>query len=69
MKRQIFLKSVTGLGLFTLIPQNAFAKVWSKIMSELKPKIIRNEKGNLLNVIGDIQTHKLSGSETDCRMG
>ena len=64
MKRQIFLKSVTGLGLFTLIPQNAFAKVWSKIMSELKPKIIRNEKGNLLNVIGDIQTHKLSGSET-----
>lgn len=29
-----------------------------------EPKIIKDEEGNVLNVIGDIQTHKLVGSET-----
>ncbi|WP_299122076.1 cupin domain-containing protein [uncultured Winogradskyella sp.] len=65
MKRQFFLKSISGLGLLTLIPQNAFAKSWSKFAGDSKPKIIRNNMGNLLNVIGDIQTHKLIGSDTN----
>lgn len=29
------------------------------------PKLIRDEEGDVLNVIGDIQTHKLVGSDTD----
>ncbi|MAN58267.1 MAG: cupin [Flavobacteriaceae bacterium] len=33
--------------------------------AKLDPKIIKNEDGKVLNVIGDIQTHKLVGSETD----
>ncbi|MFC0603779.1 cupin domain-containing protein [Winogradskyella pulchriflava] len=65
MKRQNFLKSLSGLSLLTLIPQTAFSKTWSKLTGDSNPKIVRNNKGNLLNVIGDIQTHKLGGSDTN----
>jgi len=34
-------------------------------LTQLNPKIIKNNKGETLNVLGDIQTHKLVGSETD----
>lgn len=33
-------------------------------VEELSPKIIKDKEGEVLNVIGDIQTHKLVGSET-----
>jgi quercetin dioxygenase-like cupin family protein len=65
MKRQNFLKSLSGLGLLTVMPQSSFAKILPKFKGDLKSKIIRNNKGNHLNVIGDIQTHKLIGSETN----
>ncbi len=32
---------------------------------KLNPKIIKDKEGDVLHVIGDIQTHKLLGSETD----
>ena len=65
MKRQHFLKALTGLGAMTIIPQDAFAKILTKTTNGLKPKIIGNNKGQILNVLGDIQTHKLIGSETN----
>ncbi|MCK8481048.1 cupin domain-containing protein [Psychroserpens algicola] len=65
MKRQHFLKSLGGLSILTLIPQSAFAKIPTKFTGDLKSKIIRNNEGIVLNVIGDIQTHKLMGSETN----
>ncbi|WP_204344839.1 cupin domain-containing protein [Psychroserpens algicola] len=65
MKRQHFLKSLSGLSILTLLPQSAFAKIPSKFKGDLKSKIIRDKEGELLNVIGDIQTHKLMGSETN----
>ncbi|WP_179021155.1 cupin domain-containing protein [Winogradskyella forsetii] len=65
MKRTNFLKSIGGLVFLALLPQNSFAKSISTSITNLKPKIIRNKKGNFLNVIGDIQTHKLIGSDTD----
>lgn len=65
MKRAHFLKSVGGLGVLSLIPQQIFANAKSIVTKALKPKIIRNSEGDILNVIGDIQTHKLVGSETD----
>ncbi|MGB3606723.1 MAG: cupin domain-containing protein [Psychroserpens sp.] len=65
MKRQKFLKSLTGLGLLATISHHAISKTWLRITGQSKSKIIRNNKGNILNVIGDIQTHKLVGSETN----
>lgn len=66
MDRKNFLKA-SGIGLgMVMMPgmvkcQSALANDYS-IKSE--PKIIKDEEGNVLNVIGDIQTHKLVGSET-----
>lgn len=67
MDRKKFIKtSGIGLGL-ALIPgfikgqDNTTTKKHS-INSE--PKIIRDSEGDILNVIGDIQTHKLVGSDT-----
>lgn len=65
MKRQHFLKSLGGISLLSLIPNFSFAKNLGTYTDELKAKIIRNEDGMRLNVIGDIQTHKLVGSETN----
>ena len=65
MKRQNFIKTLSGLGLLTFLPTVSFAKSISALRSDVKSKIIRNNKGNLINVIGDIQTHKLVGSDTN----
>jgi quercetin dioxygenase-like cupin family protein len=65
MKRQHFIKSLTGLGILTLVPQHTIAATTATCFKNLKPKIIRNNDGKLLNVIGDIQTHKLVGSDTN----
>ncbi|MFW5700788.1 MAG: cupin domain-containing protein [Cyclobacteriaceae bacterium] len=68
MDRKNFFKT-TGLGIgVTLIPGVAAGKSFlneEKSTANLDPKIIRNGEGNVLDVIGDIQTHKLVGSDTD----
>ncbi|WP_020528780.1 cupin domain-containing protein [Flexithrix dorotheae] len=68
MDRKKFLKN-TGIGLgITMIPFIAQSK---KLTSDsiqgsgLDPKIIKNEDGKVLNVLGDIQSHKLVGSDTN----
>ncbi len=33
--------------------------------SDMSPKIVKDEDGKVLNVLGDIQTHKLIGSDTN----
>ena len=66
MDRKKFIKaSGIGLGL-ALIPgilrgENPKAE---KNHTNVQPKIIKDLEGDILNVIGDIQTHKLIGSET-----
>ncbi|MEG3656730.1 cupin domain-containing protein [Arenibacter palladensis] len=66
MDRKKFLKA-SGIGLgMVMMPgmvqcQSASANEYS---IKTEPKIIKDEEGNVLNVIGDIQTHKLVGSET-----
>lgn len=68
MDRKKFIKtSGIGLGL-ALIPgilksQNSKADKLNKSIT--KPKIIKESEGHILNVIGDIQTHKISGADTD----
>lgn len=65
MKREKFLKTISGLSLLTLIPQNSFAKTLPICVKAIKAKIIKKNEGKLLNVIGDLQTHKLVGSDTN----
>jgi quercetin dioxygenase-like cupin family protein len=68
MDRKNFIQT-SGLGLgFALIPGIVSSKqLFEKNESEgiLTPKIIKDQEGEVLNVLGDIQTHKLVGSETD----
>ncbi len=66
MDRKKFIRT-SGIGLgIMMMPgmvqcQSAAANDYSL---KTDPKIIKDEEGNVLNVIGDIQTHKLVGSET-----
>jgi len=66
MDRKKFLRA-SGIGLgIMMMPgmvqcQSSAANDYSL---KTEPKIITDEEGNVLNVIGDIQTHKLVGSET-----
>ncbi len=68
MDRKKFIQT-SGLGLgLALVPgvahsMNMFKETES--VEILNPKIIKNNEGKVLNVIGDVQTHKLIGSETN----
>ncbi|WP_276166610.1 cupin domain-containing protein [Zobellia alginiliquefaciens] len=67
MNRKHFIKS-TGLGLgLTLMPtlvkcQNNSDS--SGLSGASQPTIVKNSEGDILNVLGDIQTHKLAGEGT-----
>ena len=65
MKRSQFLKTGAALGsaLFVL-PQVLTAKA-KNIANKLAPKIVRANEGNSINVIGDMQTFKLTGKDTN----
>ncbi|MBR9914920.1 MAG: cupin domain-containing protein [Algicola sp.] len=65
MKRQHFLKSIGGLGLLTMLPSLSFASIQSKLSTFKKSKIIKQEEGKQLNVLGDQQTVKLTGEDTN----
>ncbi len=66
MERKKFIQ-ISGLSLgLAMIPglaktENPGAK---KLSKSPKPKIITEKEGEVYNVIGDVQTHKLMGSET-----
>ncbi|WP_179346020.1 cupin domain-containing protein [Winogradskyella ursingii] len=67
MDRKKFLKtSGFGLGL-ALIPSILKGDLKFKEINFLSnnPKIVQDSEGTILNVIGDIQTHKLVGSDTE----
>ncbi len=67
MDRKKFIKtSGTALGL-ALVPgilQGKNSKAEKFDTNNVQPKIIQDSEGNVLNVIGDIQTHKLVGNDT-----
>ncbi|MEC3965172.1 cupin domain-containing protein [Flagellimonas halotolerans] len=68
MDRKKFIQT-SGLGLgLALVPGIANSKqLFKKAASpnNPSPKIIKDSEGDVLNVIGDIQTHKLVGSDTN----
>ena len=65
MDRKQFIKtSGMGLGL-TLLPGLIQSHTSNNLNFEgIEPKIIKDADGKVLNVIGDIQTHKLVGKNT-----
>tara|TARA_Y100001972_G_C7643255_1_gene323158 strand:+ start:1068 stop:1613 length:546 start_codon:yes stop_codon:yes gene_type:complete len=67
MDRKKFIKT-SGLGFgLALIPGMSVGQSASVVSSsnpDIKSKIVRDGEGNVLNVIGDIQTHKLVGNDT-----
>lgn len=68
MDRKKFIQT-SGLGLgLLLVPGIANSRQMvekTEPVGNLNPKIIKNKEGKVLNVIGDVQTHKLVGSETN----
>jgi len=67
MDRKKFIRtSGVGLGL-ALIPGMSACQAESKKTQKITgvgSKVVRGSEGDVLNVIGDIQTHKLVGSDT-----
>ncbi|MDG1570974.1 cupin domain-containing protein [Robiginitalea sp. M366] len=67
MNRKTFLQAATlGAGC-TFLPSMGFARNLKSGLTSLlnpDPKLVRDQEGQVLNVIGDIQTHKLAGSDT-----
>lgn len=68
MNRKSFLKAA-GLGAtFTFLPAAGMGQYLKDIRKSFlsnAPKLVRDSEGPVLNVIGDIQTHKLVGSDTN----
>lgn len=65
-RKKFITATTTGLGM-ALIPQvfQAQASKLEMVLNENNnPKIIKDSEGEILDVIGDIQTHKLVGSDT-----
>ena len=65
MDRKKFIQTSSiglGLALFPRILQGQ--NKTKKTIVNAKPKIVKDSEGDVLNVIGDIQTHKLVGSDT-----
>lgn len=72
MNRKKFIQATAGLGIgLTLLPSlNKGNQMFNGDDNEtiLQPKITREGEGEVLNVLGDVQTHKLIGSETGNRI-
>ncbi len=68
MDRKKFIQTSGSGLLLALVPGIASCKQISEKtepVKKLNPKIIKDKEGEVLNVIGDIQTHKLVGSDTN----
>jgi quercetin dioxygenase-like cupin family protein len=67
MNRKNFMRKAgigVGASLLTGITGYGMNSQSDQISTTNDPKIIRDQEGKVLDVIGDVQTHKLVGSET-----
>ena len=65
MKRNDFIKLSAAVGTaLVAIPSSLMAST-TKIINDLKSKIVRRDEGKVVNVLGDIQTFKLTGEDTN----
>lgn len=65
MKRKEFFKTSASLSaLLLFVPQFVFSKA-KVLVNKIAPKIVRADEGLTINVIGDMQTLKLTGKDTN----
>ncbi|APF18356.1 Cupin 2 conserved barrel domain protein [Caldithrix abyssi DSM 13497] len=67
MDRRKFIQTSVLSAVSVLMPAIAVSNQFFKKESSLNvvnPKIIKEKEGEILNVLGDIQTHKFAGNET-----
>lgn len=68
MNRKTFLQRTTAGVSLAFVPTLAYSRfpaIENEVNPGLTPKIIRDSEGEIHDVIGDIQTHKLTGGETN----
>jgi len=65
MKREEFIKASSALGLSLIAAPQLSKAISSDGSSRLEPKIVRATEGTVQNVIGDMQTVKLTGKDTN----
>ncbi|MGB6153113.1 MAG: cupin domain-containing protein [Pricia sp.] len=68
MDRKSFIKNSSIALALALVPGCVRGDNEPKVeqaATELEPKIVRKDEGDILNVIGDLQTHKIAGADTD----
>lgn len=66
MNRKNFIRtSLLGASVSALIPKTIYAVSEKAASSLTNPKIVRQAEGKVLNVIGDYQTLKLTGADTN----
>lgn len=65
MKRNDFIKLSSAISAAVIaVPMSVFATT-KRIVGLTEPKIVRDNEGKTLNVLGDMQTFKLTGEDTD----
>ena len=65
MKRNDFIKLTAAFCTTIVTVPNSLMARTKRIINGLKPKIVRNSEGKIINVIGDVQTFKLTGKDTN----
>lgn len=65
MKRNDFIKLTAAMGTAFIAVPHAILASGRRMINDLKPKIVRNDEGKTINVIGDVQTIKLNGEDTN----
>lgn len=65
MNRKEFLRKSSAIGAVLLVVPNFVSAKIKTIANKLNPKIVRANEGHTINVIGDIQTVKLTGKDTN----
>ena len=65
MKRSDFINSVSLLSSSLLVLPKVITSTVQAIKEKLNPKIVRSNEGKTINVLGDVQTIKLTGKDTN----
>ena len=65
MNRNSFIKLSAVISTAFFSVPNALLANTKRVLKIINPKIVRNNEGKVLNVIGDMQTFKLTGKDTN----
>ncbi|MGB5275210.1 MAG: quercetin 2,3-dioxygenase [Flavobacteriaceae bacterium] len=65
MKRNDFFKLTATLGTAMVTVPTSLLAGTKRVLNNLKPRIVRNSEGKTVDVIGDRQTFKLTGKDTN----